>query len=88
MTFRSIYWDDKDARLKGFSSVTKDSTVAVLKIEIVVRDTYRLSALLDGLAEIKREQAAADKAAAAEVKRPKRRAIENKPPLLLTFRED
>ncbi|HML28769.1 MAG TPA: hypothetical protein PKE16_08020 [Hyphomicrobium sp.] len=88
MTYRYISWNGDEARLKNFTSAMKSGGASVVKIEITVRNPSDLGWLLRELGEIQQQQDAADKAAAAEAKRPKRRAIENKPPLLLTFRED
>ncbi len=91
MTFRSIYWDDKDARLKTYSSSTKSDGRSVVKIEIEVHDTYRLASILRDLAELRAEQKAA--VPLTESKKPKRpgsrRVIASQRPLLLTYqRED
>jgi hypothetical protein len=96
MTYRLLAWDDKDARLKGFSATAKSDTRSIVKIEIEVRDPYRLGALLQDLSEIRREQAAADRPSATDhhvdAPAPKRtasrRKIASQRPLLLTYRGD
>lgn len=93
MTFRSIYWDDDQARIKGFSATTKSDAVSVVKIEIEVRDPFRLGVLLQELSEIRREQGRASRPSAhQDPVRPtsskSAAKLTAQPPLLLTYRED
>jgi hypothetical protein len=92
MTYRSIYWDGDQARLKSFSATSKSGSCSVVKIEIEVRDPFRLGSMLQDLEEIHRAQVeAARPSPAAKPKRDasRRREIPVGPaPLLLTYRED
>lgn len=92
MTYRSIYWSGNEARLKNFSASSKAGARSVVKIEIEIRDPYRLGSMLQDLDEIMRAQGAAERppAPAPKPHKSSRREIESKRPLplLLTYRED
>ncbi len=53
---RSIYWRDKDARLKTYKAETRARGGAVVKIELEVSAPFRLGLILQELAEINRDQ--------------------------------
>ena len=58
--YQSIYWDIDEAKLTSYSANLSSRTgkpdVTVVKIALEVSDNYRLSALLDGLRDIKTAQ--------------------------------
>lgn len=91
MTFRSIYWDGDEARLRSFSATSKSGATSIIKIEIEVSDPFRLGAILQNLEELRREQNATSRPAPTSP--PKRtasgrRAINSQTPLMLTYRKD
>jgi len=93
MTYRSIYWNDNEARLKSFSSTTKSDAASVVKIEISVRDPFRLGMLLEALSEIKRAEAEINCGPLRTNKKQSQplrttRDISDDRPLLLTYRKE
>lgn len=79
-----IHWRADEARLKTYSAATRAKGGAVVKIEIEVLDPHRLGYLVQELAEIERDQAAAAKAVA---KPPRADTKKLAPaPRLLTYR--
>lgn len=71
---------DEHSRLRSYGATTK-GPISVVKIEIEVRDSYSLAAILENLGRVQREQAAAS----AKPTKGKAKAITHEPPLQIPF---
>lgn len=54
--FHMLSWETEDATLKGYATSSRGQGGTVLKIELEVRDPYRLSRLVETLEEAKSAQ--------------------------------
>ncbi len=77
--YSTIYWERAKARLKSYAAATRGKGGAIVKLEIEVSDPGQLGRLLEDIAAIQQDQAAAAKPPA----KPRKPAT---PPRLLTYR--
>ncbi|WP_341893857.1 hypothetical protein [Ferrovibrio terrae] len=68
---RGIYWSDEAGRLQNYTVATKANGHAVVKIELVIADPFRLGMLLQELQTIKQQQGRPD-ISSEPVPRPRR----------------
>ncbi|PZO81629.1 MAG: hypothetical protein DI629_03570 [Mesorhizobium amorphae] len=76
----AVIYLDEHSRLRSYGAATKGQN-SVVKIEIEVRDSYSLGAILDNLGRIQREQAEAS----AKPKKGKAKAVTHEPLLQIPF---
>ncbi|MBX3506859.1 MAG: hypothetical protein KF895_15370, partial [Parvibaculum sp.] len=67
---RSLHWTDKDTVLKTFSTTMKANGNTTVKLELEIGDPFRLGAILQELAEIKKAQCTLAAPARQKAKKP------------------
>ncbi|MFG1318023.1 hypothetical protein [Xanthobacter autotrophicus] len=92
----SLLWRTDDATLKAYSTSSRGKSGTILKVELEVGSTFRLSRLVEDLEDCKRRQAEMERARKEAARAPKPRALPapkakslpQQKPLMLTYRGD